>query len=52
MSDYSIGFIKNTTDGKVLAEVLRRGNNDDVSQYAADNPNCSSEVLTEILRRG
>ena len=52
MSDYTIKFIKATTDGKILAEVLREGNNDTVSGYAAENPNCPPEVLAEVLRRG
>jgi hypothetical protein len=36
----------------VLAEILRRGNDDFVSRYAAKNPNCPPEVLAEVLRRG
>ena len=52
MSDYTIEFIRSTTDGQILAEVLREGNNDTVSGYAAKNPNCPPEVLAEVLRRG
>ena len=37
---------------EVLAEVLRRGKDDEVSCYAAGNPNCPPEVLAEVLRRG
>ena len=37
---------------EILAEVLRRGKDDEVSRYAALNPNCPAEVLTEVLRRG
>ena len=29
---------------EVLAEVLRRGKNDEVSRYAAENPNCPAQV--------
>ena len=52
MKKYSIEFIRNTKNKKILAEVLRRGKNDSVSRFAASNPNCPPEVLAEVLRRG
>jgi len=44
--------IENTTDPEILRNILRRENNDTVSQFAALNPNCPPEVLAEVLRRG
>jgi len=35
-----------------LTEILRRGNDNWVSRWAARNPNCPPEMLVEILRRG
>src|SRR3989304_6478275 len=37
---------------ELLTEVLRRGKDDWVSRYAANNPNVPPELLTEVLRRG
>ena len=56
MKEYSAREIRYTTDSDVLAEVLRR--DDDIyndaflSLYAVENPNCPSEALVEVLRRG
>jgi hypothetical protein len=36
----------------MLVEILRRGDNDYVSQYASKNPNCPPEMLVEVLKRG
>jgi hypothetical protein len=35
---------------EILAEILRRGNNDDVACSAASNPNCPPEALAEVLK--
>jgi hypothetical protein len=40
-----------TTNPKILTDILRRGNNDDVSRSAAQNPNCPPELLAEVLKR-
>ena len=37
---------------EILAEILKRGNNNDVSGYAAENPNCPPEALADVLNRG
>jgi hypothetical protein len=49
---YSEEVARTTTDPKILIDILRRGNNDWVSYYAAQNPNCPPEILAEVLRRG
>jgi len=49
---YNVGTAKTTTDPQILTNILKRGNNDDVSQNAARNPNCPTEMLTEILKKG
>jgi hypothetical protein len=49
---YTEQEIRNTTDPKILSDVLRRGVDDKISHYAALNPNCPPEVLAEVLRRG
>ncbi len=36
---------------EILVEILKKGNEDDVSKYAAGNPNCPPEMLIEVLRR-
>lgn len=41
-----------TTDPKILTEILRRGNEDWSSKNAAANPNCPPEILEEVLKRG
>jgi hypothetical protein len=40
------------TDPKLLAEVLSRGKDDWVSQWAAYNPNCPPQALAEVIGRG
>jgi hypothetical protein len=52
MNNYTVEVAKNTTDHEILAEILRRGNNDYVSWCAASNSNCPPEMLAEVLRRG
>ena len=42
----------NSTDPQFLSEVLKRGNNDEVSRRAALNPHCPPEALSEVLKRG
>ena len=44
--------IRDTKDTKILTEVLEKKQDNYVSQYAAQNPNCPSEALAEVLRRG
>jgi hypothetical protein len=48
---YTKEVAKNTTDPQVLTEILRRGNDDNVSWYAASNSDCPPEMLVEVLRR-
>ena len=50
MSDQMIA--RATKDPQILIEILRRGDDDFVSCYAAENPNCPIEMLVEILKRG
>ena len=52
MKKYTVDFIRTTADRKILVKVLKRGKNDLVSCYAADNPNCPPEILSEVLKRG
>jgi len=49
---YTIDIAKSTKDPQILTDILRRGKNDGVSYYAAENPHCPPEILTEVLRRG
>ena len=41
----------NSTSKETLTEILKRDENDEVSQYAAQNLNCTPETLTEVLKR-
>ena len=41
-----------TKDPKILADILRRGNDDYVSWNAASNPSTPPDALAEVLRRG
>ena len=49
---YTEEVAKNTKDPNILAKILRRGKDDQVSYYAVKNSNCSPEILTKVLRRG
>ena len=40
------------TPPDILKEILGRGNDDEVSRWAANNPSCPPEILVEVLRRG
>ena len=44
--------LKNYCPGEVLAEVLRRGENNMISCRAAGHKNCPPEALVEVLKRG
>ena len=41
---YTVQLAKTTKDPEMLAEILRRGKDDLVSWYAANNPNCPPEA--------
>jgi len=49
---YTEEVARTTTDPELLRNILRIGNNDYVSRWAARNPNCPPEVLAEVIRRG
>jgi hypothetical protein len=49
---YTEEVARTTKDPKILTEILRRGKDDNVSDFAVKNPNCPPEILVEILRRG
>ncbi len=49
---YNEEIAKNTTDPEILRNILKRGKNDEVSGYAAENPNCPPEALKLVLERG
>jgi len=40
------------TDPYLLAQVLARGEDDDLSQHCARNPSCPPEVLSKVLSKG
>jgi len=48
---YTVDIAIYTEDPTILTAILRRGNNDSVSQFAAQNTDCPPEMLEEILRR-
>ena len=50
--NYTVELAQTTKDPKILADILRRGNNDNVSYYAASNPSTPPDALAEVLRRG
>ena len=50
--NYTVEVAKTTIDPKILTNILRRGNEDEVSMYAAMNLNCPSNILEEVLGRG
>jgi hypothetical protein len=49
---YNKEIAKNTKDPNILINILKEGNNDDVSYYAAINSSVPPELSAEILRRG
>jgi len=52
MEAWYIEQIANTTDDpNILRNIIERGNNDWISQCAAQNKNCPSELLRMILER-
>ena len=48
---YTIQKTITTTDLNILRERLLKNKDDDVSQYAANNPNCPSDALEFVLRQ-
>jgi hypothetical protein len=52
MSEIKIEESKTTTNPDILKKILERGEADDVSFYAAQNPNCSTDTLKMVLERG
>jgi hypothetical protein len=50
--NYTEEIAYSTKDPQILTEILKRGNDDNISCYAAENPNCPKEILIEVLRRG
>jgi hypothetical protein len=52
MNMYTVEVAQNTKDPKILTDILRKGNDDLVSCYAAENPNTPPEILVDILRKG
>ncbi len=48
---YTEEIARTTKDPKILVEILKRNNDDDVSKSAAINPSCPPEMLVEILKR-
>ena len=48
---YTVEVAKTTKDPNILTNILKRNNNDEVSCYAAYNPNCPPEALAEVLKR-
>jgi len=49
--NYTTKIAKETTDPKILTDILREENWTGVSWYAVRNENCPKEILTEILKR-
>ena len=49
---YNVETAKTTKDSEILAKILRKDWNDQVSRHAANNPNCPPKTLAEVLRRG
>jgi hypothetical protein len=49
---YNIETATNTKDPIILRKILEKGNDDVVSHYAAQNPNCPPEALVKILEKG
>jgi len=45
---YTKEIARTTKDPKILAYILKKGKNDLVSLLAAENPNCSPEILSEM----
>ena len=50
--NYTIELARTTKDPKILADILRRGKDDEVSWNAAYNPSTPPDALAEVLRRG
>ena len=48
--NYTNEIAKETKDPKILIDILRKENDDFISCYAVQNPNCPPEMLVEILR--
>jgi len=49
---YTIEIAYSTKDSEILTEILKEGNNDNVSWEAARNTYCPPEILAEILKTG
>ena len=49
---YTEEVATNTKDPNILRDILKRGKNDGVSYYAAQNPKCPPEILADVLKRG
>ena len=48
--NYTEEVAKTTADSKILVEILRKENNDIVSQIAASNPNCPLEAKIKWMQ--
>jgi hypothetical protein len=51
MNNYTEEIARTTKNPQILTDILRRGNDDSISRYAASNPKCPPEALAEILKR-
>ena len=47
-----IAKIRHTKDPQILTEIVKRGINNPISQWAVSNSNCPPEMLSEVLRKG
>ena len=47
-----IAKIRHTKDPQILTEIVKRGINNPISQWAVSNSNCPPEMLAEVLRKG
>jgi len=50
--NYTLEIAQTTKDPKILTEILKEGNDNLLSWYAVENPNCPPEALVEVLKRG
>ena len=50
-SYYTIQTARTTQNPEILAKILQNEKDDEVSRYAARNPNCPPEILEGILKR-
>ena len=57
MNDYKNYYTEDVannhiTSPDILRKILKRGNDDNVSMYTSDNPNCPPDALKMVLERG